>query len=74
MHSGLVQIPRIVPQKSVNQTLAPRARLSDKLNFTLGQAAPKPRINLTIQRPGLLSTLYYTETPHPQHRAATWPS
>ncbi|RAR00984.1 polyketide synthase PksG [Stemphylium lycopersici] len=65
VHNGLIHIPRIVPQKSVNQTLAARARLPDKLNFTLGQAAPKPRINLTIQQPGLLDTLYYTETPTP---------
>ncbi|KAK8009898.1 hypothetical protein PG990_008863, partial [Apiospora arundinis] len=63
VHNGLIHIPRIVPQKSVNQTLAARAKLPDKLSFTLGQDGPKPRINLTIKQPGLLDTLYYTETP-----------
>ncbi|KAI1676032.1 Polyketide synthase [Pyrenophora tritici-repentis] len=48
VHSGLIHIPRIVPQRSVNQTLAARAKLPDKLSFTLA---------------GLLDTLYYTETP-----------
>ncbi|KAJ6281119.1 hypothetical protein J3E71DRAFT_219091 [Bipolaris maydis] len=65
VHNGLIHIPRIVPQKRVNQTLATRAKLPDKLSFALGQAAPKPRINLTIQQPGLLDTLYYIETPTP---------
>ncbi|KAI4669515.1 Type I Iterative PKS [Alternaria viburni] len=62
VHNGLIHIPRIVPQKSVNQTLAARAKLPEKVAFTLGEASPKPRINLTIQQPGLLDTLYYTET------------
>ena len=66
VHNGLIHIPRIVPQKSVNQTLAARSKLPDKVTFTLGQAAPKPRINLTIQQPGLLDTLYYTEIPTPK--------
>jgi NADPH:quinone reductase-like Zn-dependent oxidoreductase/NAD(P)-dependent dehydrogenase (short-subunit alcohol dehydrogenase family)/SAM-dependent methyltransferase len=61
VHNGLIHIPRVVPQKSVNQTLAERAKLPDKISYMLGQAAPKPRINLTIQQPGLLDTLYYTE-------------
>ncbi|KAK8087553.1 hypothetical protein PG997_002514 [Apiospora hydei] len=66
VHDGLIQIPRIVPQKTVNQTLAARAKLPDKLSFTLGEADhPKPRINLTIKQPGLLDTLYYTETAAP---------
>ncbi|KAK7994506.1 hypothetical protein PG991_016094 [Apiospora marii] len=66
VQDGLIHIPRIVPQKTVNQTLAARARLPDKISYTLGQAdATKPRINLTIKQPGLLDTLYYTETPTP---------
>ncbi|KAK8098521.1 KR domain-containing protein [Apiospora kogelbergensis] len=65
VHNGIIHIPRVVPQKSVNQTLAARAKLPDKLSFTLGEADPKPRINLTIQQPGLLDTLYYIETPTP---------
>ncbi|RYN77143.1 Compactin diketide synthase [Alternaria tenuissima] len=63
--NGLIHIPRVVPQKSVNHTLAERAKLPDKLTFTLGQADLKPRIKLTIQQPGLLDTLYYTEVPAP---------
>ncbi|KAK7941621.1 uncharacterized protein PG986_014008 [Apiospora aurea] len=66
VHDGLIHIPRIGPQKTVNQTLADRAKLPDKLSFTLGEADhPKPCINLTIKQPGLLDTLYYTETAAP---------
>lgn len=61
VQNGLIHIPRIVPQKSVNETLAARSRLPEKETFTLGQQGTKPRIGLTIQQPGLLDTLYYTE-------------
>lgn len=61
VQNGLIHIPRIVPQKTVNQTLASRSKLPEKQTFTLGQEISKPRIGLTIQQPGLLDTLYYTE-------------
>lgn len=61
VQNGLIHIPRIVPQKIVNQTLASRSKMPAKETFTLGQDGPKPRIGLTIQQPGLLDTLYYTE-------------
>lgn len=61
VQNGLIHIPRIVPQKTVNQTLASRSKLPVKQTFTLGQDSRKPRIGLTIQQPGLLDTLYYTE-------------
>lgn len=61
VQNGLIHIPRIVPQKSVNETLAARSRLPEKQTFTLGQQGRKPRIGLTIQQPGLLDTLYYIE-------------
>lgn len=61
VQNGLIHIPRIVPQKSVNETLAARSGLPEKETFTLGQQGTKPRIGLTIQQPGLLDTLYYTE-------------
>lgn len=61
VQNGLIHIPRVVPQKTVNETLASRSKLPEKQSFTLGQEGPKPRIGLTIGQPGLLDTLYYTE-------------
>ncbi|KAJ4420806.1 Type I Iterative PKS [Gnomoniopsis sp. IMI 355080] len=62
VQNGLIHIPRVIPQKKVNQILASRSKLPEKRTFTLGQeGSPKPHIGLTIQQPGLLDTLYYTE-------------
>lgn len=74
VHDGLLHIPRIVPKKTVNQSLAARAKLPYKLSYTLGQEdVVKPRINLTIKQPGLLDKLCYTETPVPAEQQELQP-
>ncbi|KAL0944620.1 polyketide synthase [Colletotrichum truncatum] len=61
--SGLIHIPRIVPDDQLNGIVHSRTAKPDFQTFTTGQD-PKPHFNVTIGTPGLLDTIFYSEDPN----------
>ncbi|TLD14471.1 hypothetical protein PspLS_11221 [Pyricularia sp. CBS 133598] len=60
---GLLYTPRLIPAGHINGAMLARNKKRDIATYNMGSgdAASKPRFYLTIETPGLLETLYYTE-------------
>lgn len=61
--NGVLHTPRLVPAGHLNAEMLLRTKKRDLETYTIGStdAASKPHVYLTIETPGLLDTLYYTE-------------
>ncbi|QBZ57816.1 hypothetical protein PoMZ_02751 [Pyricularia oryzae] len=61
--NGVLHTPRLVPAGHLNAEMLLRTKKRDLESYTIGStdAASKPHVYLTIETPGLLDTLYYTE-------------
>lgn len=58
---GVLQIPRVVPMAYLNDLIVARTRQPEDQTYTIQDEKPGMRFRLSIETPGLLDTLYYSE-------------